>query len=483
MDSSDRDRALVFAFAFVVIAAALRFFTLSSADIVNDEYFTALYYEERAQWLNNSLIYRLVLLSLAAFGESEFALRLPSLIFGVGSIFLTYLLGAQLFSRAVGVLAAAILTFLPWHIWHSQYARYYAVVLFFVILMYVFVVRAVRRDSISGLCMAAVAAVLAVASHVTAVLIPFSCWLVCVVLYFFPSLREDFVSRRIVHIGFWTGVVSIAVVSPFVIDIFIGWSSSAHGWVKYPAQLVFQYYREIGAVGLVALLALLVAIREKRHFAATYLIITMLTPLCLVMIGSLIANMRADYAIGILAPMVIAAAFAINSVWRQSADGRVVATVLTILLVIDATPRLISHYTDRLSRYSSNAVEFLLENYRPGDRIAVFVPGVRYYLSDDIEGIERDGLGNPGLRSRPWPPVELAPTTGRLWVAFRVTRDDLAPDVRRWLRSNNARFIWRDVSFRVDSQVRGVEIFLLCSPSIDKCDNKDPGDWSSGSAG
>jgi 4-amino-4-deoxy-L-arabinose transferase-like glycosyltransferase len=57
------------------------------------------------------------------FGTSLTSLRLPSALFGVGTILVSYRIGALLQNRPVGLLAAAFVTFNGFHIFNSQYAR------------------------------------------------------------------------------------------------------------------------------------------------------------------------------------------------------------------------------------------------------------------------------------------------------------------------------------------------------------------------
>jgi len=68
------------------------------------------------------------------FGSSEQVARLPSLLIGLSSIPFIYLLGKRMFSRGVGLLAAALLTFSPEAIIWSGRARMYALQQFTVIL-------------------------------------------------------------------------------------------------------------------------------------------------------------------------------------------------------------------------------------------------------------------------------------------------------------------------------------------------------------
>ena len=59
-------------------------------------------------------------------GTSEFALRLPSALFGIASVWLVSRLGAAAFNRRTGAVAALLLALHGFHIYWSQMARMYA---------------------------------------------------------------------------------------------------------------------------------------------------------------------------------------------------------------------------------------------------------------------------------------------------------------------------------------------------------------------
>lgn len=72
------------------------------------------------------------------FGFSEISVRLPSVFFGVATVWLTYLLGKGLFNRKVGLLAALFLTIAPLHVYYSQEARMYVFAAFATTLSFYF---------------------------------------------------------------------------------------------------------------------------------------------------------------------------------------------------------------------------------------------------------------------------------------------------------------------------------------------------------
>ena len=73
-------------------------------------------------------LYYFVLHFWLGFGESEFAVRSLSAVFGVCTIVIVYALARELFDPGVGLLSALLLALSPMHIWYSQEARMYAMV-------------------------------------------------------------------------------------------------------------------------------------------------------------------------------------------------------------------------------------------------------------------------------------------------------------------------------------------------------------------
>lgn len=90
-----------------------------------------------------------IALSALLFGFNDFALRLPSALFGIMTIPLIYFVGWRIFDRRVGWLAAAVYTFCPqtilWskYLWHPQQTQFFAL-----LTSYLFY-RAIRKDLLS----------------------------------------------------------------------------------------------------------------------------------------------------------------------------------------------------------------------------------------------------------------------------------------------------------------------------------------------
>ena len=81
------------------------------------------------------------------FGWSEFWVKLPFVLMGIGSIYLIYLIGRQWFNRKVGLFAAAFFAVSQFTVFYSQLARPYSAGLFFVLLMAWFWYKIVFEDN------------------------------------------------------------------------------------------------------------------------------------------------------------------------------------------------------------------------------------------------------------------------------------------------------------------------------------------------
>lgn len=72
-------------------------------------------------------LYHYVLnLAITVFGNSEIAVRMPSVIFGVITVYLTYLIAKKLFNQKTALIAATLMATSPLAIYYSQEARMYA---------------------------------------------------------------------------------------------------------------------------------------------------------------------------------------------------------------------------------------------------------------------------------------------------------------------------------------------------------------------
>lgn len=100
--------------------------------VVGGEFNPPLFY-----WIEHIMLY---------FGNNEVVLRFVPALCGTLSIPIIYLVGKEIQNKEVGLLAAALLTFSPFHIFYSQDARAYSIMMLFLSLAILFYVRTFRSD-------------------------------------------------------------------------------------------------------------------------------------------------------------------------------------------------------------------------------------------------------------------------------------------------------------------------------------------------
>lgn len=111
--------------------------------------------------LNNHMFFSLqAQASAALLGESPWTLRLPAMLFGVGSVWALWRLAREVVSPPQALLAALLMAVSYHHVWFSQNARGYTGLLFFGILASLALLRGTRGNNWSawlgyGLCFAA----------------------------------------------------------------------------------------------------------------------------------------------------------------------------------------------------------------------------------------------------------------------------------------------------------------------------------------
>jgi 4-amino-4-deoxy-L-arabinose transferase-like glycosyltransferase len=139
--------------AVLCTAAVLRLYALDSG-LWYDEIWTYVHYarlpfgqiittygDQNQHFLYSILAHA----SFLIFGESGWSLRLPAVLFGIGSIWALYLFAREVDNEREALLTAGLLTFSYHHVWFSQNARGYIGLLFWTLLSSWFFVRALRE--------------------------------------------------------------------------------------------------------------------------------------------------------------------------------------------------------------------------------------------------------------------------------------------------------------------------------------------------
>lgn len=168
----------------VALATALGLVHLGDTSLWMDETISTTY--ARLPWSEfltviarqdqNMALYNLLLRAWIHVGESEFAIRSLSLLWAVAAVPAIYALGAHLFDRRIGLLAALLLSVNGFHLRYAQEARAYSLLVFLVILSTLFFVTALERPDRTRWAAYVVSSVLAVYTHYFALLVLAAQW-------------------------------------------------------------------------------------------------------------------------------------------------------------------------------------------------------------------------------------------------------------------------------------------------------------------
>lgn len=143
-------------FLFFLLFSPLFFFNLGGYSLVDfDEAWWAevarnilvrkdpfvLFFNEAPIFFHPPFGYSLIALSQLIFGVNEFASRLPSAILGFFSIYLTYLIGKELFNRFVGLSGSLMLVSSVWFILRARSGNLDTIFVFmFLLTIYLFII-------------------------------------------------------------------------------------------------------------------------------------------------------------------------------------------------------------------------------------------------------------------------------------------------------------------------------------------------------
>lgn len=142
----DWDQKIVILLIIVVIGAILRLYNLNANSLWLDEgatyYFSShslveIYKSVSLGEFNPPLFYWIAHFLLKIITPADLALRVVPVVAGIATIPVVYLIGKELYSQKIGLIAALFIAVSPWHVLYSQEGRAYTLaILFFAISLY-----------------------------------------------------------------------------------------------------------------------------------------------------------------------------------------------------------------------------------------------------------------------------------------------------------------------------------------------------------
>lgn len=346
------------------------------------------------------------LLALGWIGEDPWSLRLPFVVVGILTVPLMAIAGRRLVGVWPAVLAAWLLALNPWHVFWSQSARGYALVVFGSVLASERAFAVAERGRVRDYAGFAVALAIGGTSHPGA-------WFLVVAFAGFLVLQR----LRAMPLGRLVGlsgvVCALALLLP-ELGPYLPFEAfrKSHGDASllHFASTTAYYFRPGVLLAAAAGLALAVVPlgRARTLLLACFCVLPLVA---LSVIGHLYAKMTARYAICVLPALTWAAAFAclqlavstrrwLDSPWSR----RAAATLLPLLLVGEQVQFLVAYHGEQRGQRAAwdVAVDFLHTRAagRPLRVVTTNKPTLLYYLRP---GAYAKDVPEQYARNQVWP--------------------------------------------------------------------------------
>ncbi len=283
-------------------------------------------------------------------GESEFVLRFLPALLGALTIPVVYFIGKEFRDRNVGLIAAALLAFSPFHIFYSQEARAYAPMLFFFSLALLFYMRASRSNEVRSWVLFGVFSAVAFWMHFYAI-VPVAVLILHALVTRAGEIRRDLRSAKNPALGLVTFIIVALPLLIVTVGLFFIRTSSAPSFGLQGISVVHQTLQQISGFSdlvvvlflILFLLGVAVTWREDRN-GAVLLVFMMVLPLAASLILSSSMPMVPRYLIYLLPVYFVGIASAYPALYALVRDRRTVYLVVIAAAVI-SLPFLATYYT------------------------------------------------------------------------------------------------------------------------------------------
>ena len=336
--------------ATLLLATSLRLYDLDRLSFWFDEFLTVTLASEplakllpavRQSEQTPPLLHVLMHGWMKLFGVSEFAVRLPAAIFGIGAVWVTYLLGVALFGRREGLVAALLMALSGFQIAYSQEARVYSLLLLMALTSSLFFVKLLREGGLTTQIAYVLATGVLYWTHLHAVFVVAAQQLTWLYLTLAPYKDTD-TNRPRIPAWRWIllSTLSAALFAPWIPTVIHWLRSVSHGfWIPPmgPGFLPHVYVLFAGSAVLLVILLILAAwgvYRTPDRWKIVFLICLTLLPVVVPYVASLLLRplFVHRYAITAAAGLFLLAGRGLTAL----PDRRIQAALVAVLIALSA---------------------------------------------------------------------------------------------------------------------------------------------------
>lgn len=343
--------------AVMVLAIALRLYRLTAWPFEQDELYTLRDSPNALRGVLTGLnakpvFYLLNQLVLEVLPASPLTLRAFPLAFGIAGVWVTWRLASDRFGQSAGWVAALMVAVSPWHLYASQFARYWSLVYLLAASVYVLYPRSVHVDRVARYLVVLVVVLLGALTHPTFLFPMVGAFVGFHLLSDEGQVRWSWPTRR-AWLGLWAPAI-LLLCAGYVALRLSGNEDSLRNWsgrgLAANLRLVPAVVQWTGpavvaaACAGIAYLCLGTSGRDRRWASLAGL--GLVSTVALVLAASFETNVYADYAMGMLPLLYVT----IGGAVQRLADGRphahFVVGAAAFVLCAAVLPSTVSHMSD-----------------------------------------------------------------------------------------------------------------------------------------
>jgi len=445
--------------AISLVGIALRFYKLGEWSFWEDEIFTLTGKEDGFNyniWRQSSAS---VLIRLVAgqLGTSEWSARLVPALAGALSIPILFFLVKRLFNPLTAIIFSTLLAVSVWHIYWSQTARFYTLLLLFHSLA-LFIFQIALEESRPWLLGVAVL-FLSLAARERLIALMYLPCIACYlgVLAFLPGEKPfGFNLRKLTIVALPVVVLGLIFAGPYLLNI-SEWMAGFRRINTQPEWILagVSYYVGVPTITLAGGGMLYLLAQKKR--AGLYFGLAGIVPLLIVMGMSTFQYSANRYALITLPSFLVLASVAAAELIRSSqGPSRLLAVFPLLVLLSSSLSEDILYFKFQNGNRPQwrEAFQFILEYQRPDDRILSTDPDLaNHYTGQEtmsMEGIDLSRLEN-GNR--------------RVWIVQDSTVEERYPVLMEWIHDQARLAAIYDVN--VHPRLFKMRVYLYNPPSGD----------------
>jgi mannosyltransferase len=450
---------LVLLAGITLLAMALRFYKLGEWSFWWDEMFTIRDVREVTEFsLVNERISRvLIALAVNSLGLSEWSARLVPALAGMITIPILYFPIRKMYDPGVALLASLLLAISPWHLYWSQNARFYTIILLFYSLAMFAFYFGIEKDKPLYLLFFFIFLGLATQERL------FSLFFVPVVVLYWlivkflpfekpPGLR----TRNLVLLLAPSLLGGLFVGREFTLDPAkwfnqFAWVNNGPFWIlSGVAYYIGIPVMMMGVAGAAYLLS-------KKDRAGLLLILSATIPLASVMVLSMIQFTANRYVFGALTSWILLAAVAMRGLLAQTRGlARFLALGVLAILILEPMGENLLYYQYQHGNRDNwkAAFELIKRRKEPGDMVVTDNFRIaNYYLQEKTVPLN-------------WVDLESLPSQGqRVWFVEDINVvDKQPPEVIHWIQNNSQMVGIFDVPVRARTFTMRVYLFDPAGP-------------------